>query len=150
MMTSAVVGESAAKMPPRVEPAHASRENRLPIEIARLQLRRGLVAAIVEHHRRAHAQAAIAVYRRHVRTVHAVVLEVLVERLHAHGAYALRNQRADRIIHHRARHARVEAETIGQVRGAIEFAAAHVDLAFGRLAERDDPGIQAMHQRAQR
>ena len=45
-------GEDAAA----VEPAHALAEDRLPVEVARLQQRRRFVAAVVEHHRRAHAE----------------------------------------------------------------------------------------------
>ena len=75
---------------------------------------------------------------------------MLVERLYAHRAHALGDQLADRVIHHRGRDAGFQAETIGQVGGAIELAAADVNLAFGRLAERDDPRVQAVDQRAQR
>jgi hypothetical protein len=57
---------------------------------------------------------------------------------------------ADGVIHHGAGDAGVQAEAIGQVGGAVELAAADVDLAFGRLAERDDARVQTIHQRAQR
>ena len=80
--------------------------------------------------------------------LHAVVLEVLVERLHAHRAHALGDQVADRVIHHRGRDAGVQAEAVGQVGGAVELAAADVDVALGRLAERDDARVQAMDQGA--
>ena len=43
-----------------------------------------------------------------------------------------------------------QAEAVRQVRGAVEFAAADVDLALGGLAEGDDARIEAMDQRAQR
>ena len=100
MMTSAVVGGQRGEDAAAVEPAHAAGEDVLPVEIARLELRAGFVAAVVEHHRRAHALAAVAVDRGHVRAVDAVVLEVLVEGLHAHRAHALGDQVADGIIHH--------------------------------------------------
>ena len=56
-------GEDAAA----VEPAHAAREDRLPVEVAGLELRRRLVGAVVEHHGRAHALAPVAEDRGHVR-----------------------------------------------------------------------------------
>ncbi len=121
-----------------------------PIEIARVQLRGGFVAAVVEHDGRARTLAAIAIYRRHVRTVHAVVLELLVEGLHAHCADAFGNQIADRIIDHRGGDARIQAEAIRQIRGTVELTAAHVNLAFGRFAERDDARIQPVDQRTDR
>ena len=138
-------GEDAAA----VEPAHACAEDFLPVEIARLEQAAGFVAAVVEHHRRAHAVAAVAVDRGHVRAAHAVVLEPFVERFHAHRPDALGDQVADGIIHHGGGDAGVQAEAIGEVGGAVEFAAADVDLALGGLAERDDAGIEAMDQRAE-
>ena len=68
MMSSAVVVGKRGKNAAAVEPAHAPAKNRFPVEIARLELRRGFVAAIVKHDRRAHALAAVAVDGRHVRT----------------------------------------------------------------------------------
>ena len=70
-----------------VEPAHAAAEDRVPVEVARLQLRGGLVGAVVEDDRRAHAVAAIAVDGGHVRPADAVVLEALVERRDPHRAH---------------------------------------------------------------
>jgi len=77
------------------------------------------------------------------------VLELLVKRLHAHGADALGNQIADGIIHHRRGDAGVQAETVGEIGGAIEFAAADVDVAVRRLAKRDDARIKPVDQRAE-
>ena len=45
---------------------------------------------------------------------------------------------ADRVVDHRGGDAGLEAEAVGQVRGAVELAAAHVDRAARGLAERDD------------
>ena len=149
MMTSAVVSESAAKMPPLWNQRTPAREDGLPIEIAGLQQRARLVAAVVEDHRRAHPVAAIAVDRRHVRAVDAVVLEALVERPDAHGAHALGDQVADRIIDHGAGDAGLHPEAVRQIGGDIELAAADVDLALAGLAEGDDARIQTMHQRAE-
>ena len=104
-------------MPPLWNQRTPLAEDCLPIEIARLQQRGRFVAAVVEHHRRAHAVAAVAIDGRHVRAGDAVVLEVLVERLDAHGPHALGDQIADRIIDHGGGDAGLEAEAIGQVRG---------------------------------
>ena len=138
-------GEDASTM----EPAHARAEDRVPIEVARLQLRGGFVAAIVEDHWSANAMSAIAVDGGHVRTGDAVVLEPLVERAHSHGTHAFGNQLADRVIDHRRSDARLHSEAVREVRGHIEFAAAHMDLALARLAERNDTWIQAMNQSAE-
>ena len=132
-----------------VEPAHAAGEDRLPVEIARLELRGGFIRAVVEHHRGAHALAAVAVDGGHVGTVDAVVLESLVKWLDAHGPHALGDQVADRVIHHGRGDAGLQAEAIRQIGGAVELAAADVDLALGRLAEGNDARIEAMDQRAQ-
>ena len=75
---------------------------------------------------------------------------MLVERLHAHRPHALGNQVADRIVDHGACDAGVHPKAVGQVGGDVEFAAAHVNLAFVGFAERNDPGVQTMDQRAQR
>ena len=108
-----------------------------------------LVRAVIEDYRAAHAVAAVAVHRGHVGARDAIVLEVLVEGLHAHGPHPLGDQIADGIIDHRGDDAGLEAEAVRQVGGAVEFAAAHVDLAFGGLAKGDDTGVQPMDQGAQ-
>ena len=149
MITSAVVGESAAKMPPLWNQRTPPAEDRFPIEVARLEQRAGFVGAVVEHHGRAHAVAAVAVDGGHVGAGHAVVLEALVERLDAHGPHALGDQVADGIIHHGGGDAGLHAEAVRQVGGAVELAAADVDLALGGLAEGDDAGVQTVHQCAQ-
>ena len=138
-------GEDAAA----VEPADAAGEDGLPVEVARLELGAGLVAAVVEDHGRAHALAAVAIDGGHVGAVDAVVLEVLVEGLHAHGPHPLGDQVADGIIHHRRGDAGLQAEAVGQVGGDVKLAAADVDLALGRLAERDDARVQAVDEGAE-
>ena len=80
----------------------------------------------------------------------AVVLEVLVEGFDAHGADALGDQVADGVIHHRRGDARLHAEAVGEVGGDVKFAAADVNLALGRLAERDDAGVEPMDEGAER
>ena len=132
-----------------MEPAHAASEDSLPIEIARFQEPGGFVRAVIEHHRGAHAVAAVAIHRRHIWAAHAIVLEVLIERTDAHGLHALGDQVAHRIVHHGGGDARLHAEAVREVGGAIELAAGNVDQALGGLAERDDSGIQAMDECAQ-
>ncbi len=41
-------------------------------------------------------------------------------------------------------------KAIRQIRGDVELAAAHVDLALGRFAERNDSRVQPVDQRAER
>ena len=150
MITSGVVGDRAAKMPPlwnqRTPPAKIAR----PVEVARLELRRRLVGAVVEDDRAAHAVAAVAVDGGHVRPGDAVVREPLVERPHAHRADALGDQVADRVVDHGRGDAGAQAEAVGEVGGDVELAAADVDLARVCLAERDDPGIETVDQGAER
>ena len=136
-----------------MEPAHAASacgEDRAPVEVAGLELRRCLVRPIVEHYGRAHTLAAIAVDRGHIGAVDAVVLEELVEWLHAHRFDALGDQIADGIIHHCRGDARLQAKTIGQIRGAVELAAADVNLTLRRFAEWHNARIETMYQRAKR
>jgi len=132
-----------------VEPADAAGENGRPVEVAWLELGSRFIIAIVKHHRRAHSLAPVAVNGSHVGTMHAVVLEALVERLHPHRPHPLGNQVADGIIHHRRGNARLQAKAVGEIGRHVKLAAAHVDLALGRLAERDDARVQPMNQRAE-
>ena len=53
------------------------------------------------------------------------------------------------IIHHGRGDAGLAAETIRQVGGHVELAAADVDLALRRLAKGDDARVEAMDQRAE-
>ena len=71
-----------------VKPADARAKDRRPVEVTRLEPRRGFVAAVVEDDGRTHAVTAIAVDGGHVRAPGAVVLEQLVERRHTHRAHA--------------------------------------------------------------
>ena len=149
MINSPVVSESAAKMPPLWNQRTPWPKISFQLKSPGLSMRARLVAAVVEHHRRAHALAPVAINRRHVRAADAVVLEPLVKRFHAHRPHALGDQVADGIIHHGGGDAGVQAEAIGEVGGAVEFAAADVDVALGGLAERDDAGIETMDQGAE-
>jgi hypothetical protein len=76
-------------------------------------------------------------------------LNSFVKRLHAHRADALVDELADRIIDHRADDAGLEPETIGEIRRAVEFAAADMDVAVRGFAERDDAGIKTVDERAE-
>ena len=92
--------------------ADATREDRLPIEIAGLQPSGRFVRAIVEDHWTAHALAPIAVDSGDVRAGHPIVLEALVERLDAHRPDAFGNQIADRIVDHRRGDAGLQLKAI--------------------------------------
>src|SRR6266481_7128312 len=103
-----------------MKPAHAAGKDLVPIKIAGLQLRGGLVTTIVEDHRRAHAIAAITVDCRDVWTIDAVVFEPFVEGLDAHGAYAFGNHITNRIVDHGRYNAGPQAETVSQICGRVE------------------------------
>ncbi len=95
MISSAVVSESAAKMPPEwnhcTPPAKIAFQSKSP----GLSSAAGLVRAVVEDDRGADAVAAVAVDGGDVRPADAVVLELLVERRDAHLADAGLHQFAD-------------------------------------------------------
>ena len=133
-----------------VKPLHATREDRVPVDVARLELRSGFVRAVVEHDGRADAMPAIAVDGPHVRPIHAIVLEPHIERLHTHRAHALRDEVTDGIVDHRADDAGLEPERIREVRRAVELAAAHVNRALGRLPKRNQARVEAMDEGAER
>ena len=139
-------GEDAAA----VEPADTRAEDLLPVEVAGFEHGPRLVAAVVKHHRSAHPMALVAINRGMVRTTHAIVLEFLVERLHAHCPDALGDEVADGIFDQRGGDTGVQAEAIRQVGGTVELAAADMDVAVGGLAERDDARIEAVDERAER
>src|SRR5438874_2840162 len=107
-----------------VKPAHALGENALPIEVAGLELRGGLVAAVVEDDGSAGAEALVAIDSGHVGAAYAVVLEHLIHRLDAHGTDALVNEIPYGVIDHRAGDAGVELKAIGEIGGYIELATA--------------------------
>src|SRR5438094_5227510 len=132
-----------------MEPADAAAKNFRPVEIAWFELRGGFVRTVVKHDWRAQALAAIAVNRRDVRTVDAVVLEVLVKRLHAHRPDALGDEIPDRIIHHRAGQPGLQAKAIGEIGRDVELAAADVDVAVRGFVEGDDARIETMNERAE-
>src|ERR1700687_5036891 len=107
-----------------MKPANAAGENRLPIEIARLQPRRRFVRSVVEDYRRADAVAAIAVNCCDIRASNAVVVEALVERFNAHRLYTLGHQIADRIVDDGGSNAGLQSETVSQIGCNVELAAA--------------------------
>ncbi len=132
-----------------VEPADASATDGIPIEVPGLQLRSRLVRPVVEHRGPSHAMPPIAVDRRHVRPAHAVMGEHLVEGSDAHRTHAAGNHVANRVVDHRGGHSGAQPEAVGQVRRRVELSAADVNRAGGGLAERDDPGIEPVNQRAE-
>ena len=75
------------------------------------------------------------------------MFEMFVESLNSHRLYAFGNQIADGIVDHGRGDSSLQAKAVSQVGCAVEFAAADMDQAFRRLAERHDSGIQAMNQR---
>jgi len=127
-----------------MEPAHSAAENRVPIEIARLEARGRFVGAIVENNRRPDAVAAVAVHGCHVGSGDAVVLKPTVDRSDAHGAHALGDQITDRIVDHRRDDAGFQPETIGEIGRDVVLAAAHVYFAFGGFAEWNDARVEAV------
>ena len=150
MISSEVVSDRAAKIPPewnqRTPPAKIFAQSKSP----GLEQRGGLVGAVVEDHRRANPLAPVAVHRRDVRTAHAVVLEPLVKRRDARLAYPALHQLADRVVDHRGRYAGAQAEAVRQVGGDVVLAAGDVDVERARLAERDHPRIEPVDERPQR
>src|SRR6185437_15426064 len=122
----------------------------LPVEIAGLELRGGLVSAVVEDDGCAHTKALIAVDGRHIRTADAVVLEVLVEGLDPHGLDALMDEIPDGIVHHRGGDAGVQLEAVCEISGHVEFTTANMDRKTGRLPKRDNARVQAIDNRAER
>jgi len=78
------------------------------------------------------------------------VREPLVEGLDAARPHPLGNQVANRVVHHGARDAGAQPEAVGEVRAGVELAAADVNCAHVRLTERDEAGIEAVHERAER
>ena len=75
-----------------MKPANAAGKNFFPVKIARLQLGRRFVAAIIKHHRSPDALAAVAVNGGHIGPVDTVVFEIFVKRTNTHGFDAFSNQ----------------------------------------------------------
>src|ERR1700676_3116623 len=107
-----------------MKPSNTGAKDLIPIEIAGFEPCRRLVGTVVENHGSANAEASIAIDRRHVWPVDAIMLKMLVKRLHAHGASPLRDQISQRIIDHRTDHTGLETEAVGQVRRGVKFAPA--------------------------
>ena len=77
------------------------------------------------------------------------MLEVLVNRLHAHGQHTLGDQVANRVVRHGRDNRSLKPEAIRQVCRHVELAAAHVNVAFRCLAKWNDPRVEPVHQRSQ-
>jgi len=132
-----------------VEPAHPPLKYGLPIEIARFELGSGFVAAVIKHHRWAHAVAAIAVDGCHIRAIHPVVFKTAVKRHHAHRPNAFRNQVTNRVIDHGCSNACAQPEAISQVGSTVKLTAADVNLAAARLAKGNHTWVEPVHQGTQ-
>ena len=150
MISGAVVSESDGEDAAGMEPAHAAGEDPGPVEVAGLEQGAGLVRAVVEDDRRAHAVAAVAVDRGDIGPADAVVLEPFVERRHAGFAHAALHELADRVVDHGGGDAGLQSEAVGQAGGDVVFAAGDVDLERARLAERDHARVEPVHERTER
>src|SRR2546425_4099948 len=133
-----------------MEPAHAPGKNVVPVEVSRLETRRSLVRPVVENHRSAHAITSVAIDGGNVRPADTVVLEAFIEWFDSHRSDSLGNQFADWIINHRRRYPGLQAEAVRQIGSDVVFAAADMNLTFGRFAKGNDARIEAMDHRAQR
>src|SRR3954469_11990957 len=89
----------------RMEPAHTAAEYFFPIKIALLQLRGGLVAAVIKHHWRPDALASVAIHGSHVWAMHAIMFKMFIKWFQSHGFYPFRDQIADGIVDHGRGHA---------------------------------------------
>ncbi len=135
--SSAVVGESAAKMPPEWNQRTPEAKMAFQSKSPGFRWAAASLAAVVEDDGGAHALAAVAIDSGHVRAEHAIVREVFIERRDAHGADALGDEIADGIIGHGGGDAGLEPEAIREISGDVELTAADVDEAFRRPCGRE-------------
>ena len=133
-----------------MEPAHALGKDFVPVEVSRLETRRRLVSPVVKDDRSAHAVTAVAIDGGNVRTADPIVLEALIEWFDPHRPHSLCDQFADWVIHHRRRYSGLQAKAVRQIGSDVVFAAADMNLTFGRFAKGNDAWIEAMDHRAQR
>src|SRR6266446_1444370 len=133
-----------------MEPAHAAGKDFFPIKVSGFQQRRRLVRAVVENHRSTHAVTAVAIDGGNVWPADPIVFEAFIEWIDPHRPYALGNQFADWVINHRRGYPGLQAEAVRQIRSDVVFAAADMNLTFGRFAKGNDARIEAMDDRTQR
>ena len=142
-------GENAA----RVQPARAKfAEDVVPIEVARLELAGGAVAAVGNAHRAPHPEAALGEIQAVAhRPPHAVVWHPLDE---LGGDTALEDevleQPADVVVRERGADGGPQAEAAPQAAGDIVFAAAFPDFELARGAHAPLAGVQPQHDFPQR
>src|SRR5450759_3001957 len=129
-----------------MEPANAAAEDCAPIEVAGLELRRGLIATVIEDDGRTNAMAAIAVHGGDVGAGDAVVLEMPVERLDTNGTNTLGDQISNGIGDHGRRDAGVQAEAVREIGRDVELTTADMDVAMVRFAEGNDAGVETVDQ----
>ena len=78
------------------------------------------------------------------------MLIVFVKRFHSHLAHSSLDQFTDAIVHHRSGDTRLQAEAIRKIGCDVVLPTGNMDIERLRLAKGNDPGIQTMHQRAER
>src|SRR5581483_8869897 len=100
--------------------------------------------AVVKNDRCAHAVAAIAIDRGHVRTADAIVIEMLVEGLDAHPPHAFSDEIANRIIDHGSRDPGAQAKAVGEISRQVDRAGANMSLARSRCLRWHDAGMEGM------
>src|SRR6266404_9809428 len=133
-----------------MEPADTAGEDGFPLKISRLELGRGFVAAVVENNGGTHPLAAVTIDGSHVRALDTVVLEMLVERPHTHGAHSFSNEVTDGIIYHGGSDSGLQSEAICQIGSNIEFPAADMDLTLMGFSEGHDARVEAVDEGAER
>jgi hypothetical protein len=150
MIISAVVDESAEKIPPRVEPSDTLRKERIEVEISRFEQSCRFIGAVVEHDGSPRTLTAVGPHERHIGTAHTIVLKVLVDALNAHLAHRGGHPLPKGIVGESAGDRRPLAETSREVRGDIVFATRYMDIVMIGKGEGDDAGVHAHHQSAKR
>ena len=98
----------------------------------------------------ADAVSLVAVDGGHVGSANAVVTEAFVEGFDTHGADAFVDQFADGVVDHGGGDAGFELEAVGEVCGAVEFAAADVDGALAGFAEGNDTRVEPVDEGTER
>src|SRR5439155_18409026 len=136
-----------------VKPAHSQpAENIVPIEVARLELARGGVAAVRNPHRAAHTKAAFGEIEAVADNATDPVKGHPLHKLGIHAA--LQNKGLDKPAHVIVRKSRgdggLESETATQAAGNVVFAAAFPDLEFSRAANTAFTRVEAEHDFSQR
>ena len=137
-------GENAAG----VQPARAEfAEDAVPVEVARLELAGGGMAAVGNAHRAAHAEAALGEVQAVAhRAAHAVEGRPLDEfRVHAALQNKILQQPADFVVGKGGGDGGFQAKAAPQAARDVVFAAAFPDLEFARATDAAFAGVEAEH-----